>query len=122
MTTLERVKARIDPAEVARAERERVTAANAERREYLYGRLFRNVTPGRDVARLRTKDAALEMLRRAADNADNRLQVQILRVAVDNRWESVVNRFIRIWDGEHPIAQTVAELWSLTLTAGRDAV
>ncbi|MDF3342098.1 hypothetical protein P3H80_32075 [Mycolicibacterium septicum] len=60
------------------------------------------------------------MFRRA--RGDNRLQVEILRVAVDNRWGSVVNAFINYWAGEHPIGDTVEELWNLTLTTDRTAV
>ena len=41
---MERVRAGVDPAEAERVERERTARVNAERREVLYGRLFRNVT------------------------------------------------------------------------------
>lgn len=111
---LERVRAGVDPAEVERAERKRNARVNAERRDFLYGRLFQNVTLSGDVARLRTEDAARELLRRAVENADNLRQVEILRVAIDNRWGTVVQAFIKVWDGEHPISDTVQELWHLT--------
>jgi hypothetical protein len=105
---------------VQRAERERTARVNAERREFLHSRLFQNATLSGDVARLRAEDGAREMLRRAFESADNHRQIEILRVAVDNRWASVLNAFIKAWDGEHPISDTVRELWTLT-TTGRDS-
>jgi hypothetical protein len=114
----ERVARNVDHEAVERAERERTARVNAERREFLYDQLFRNVFPNRDVESLRTEAAASEMLSRAV-YVDNRLQVEILRLAVDNQWSSVVEAFVKHW-AEHPIAYTVLELW--TLTRGRDAV
>lgn len=120
MTIHDRVAIEVDHAEVERASREQTARENAERREFLYGRLFGNVALDRDVSCLRTESAATELLRSSVrGDFDNRRQVQILRVAVDNRWASVVHAFIKVWNGEHPIAQTVQELWSLTLTTGR---
>ncbi|MFL0294218.1 hypothetical protein ACJH6J_24705 [Mycobacterium sp. SMC-18] len=112
--------ARIDHETVERSERERAANAAEERRKYLYARLFQHVTPTRDVAGLRTESQASDMFLRA--RGENLLQIAILRVAVDNRWGSVVTAFIKLWDGEHPIAGTVQELWNLTLTTGRSAV
>ncbi|WP_231975940.1 hypothetical protein, partial [Mycobacterium sp. E2462] len=88
--------------------------ATAERINFLYSRLFGRVVPNRVVAALHTENAARELLQCADSNL---VQVEILRVAVDNRWASVVEAFIKVWDGEHPIAVTVQELW--TLTTGR---
>lgn len=101
-------------------ERERIARANAERIAFLYSRLFGNVAPGRDVAQLRTESQASNMFLRA--RGENRRQVEILRVAIDNRWDSVVNAFIAVWDDEHPIADTVQELWTLIVATGRSAV
>lgn len=111
---LDRVKAKIDPAAVRRIEQERAAQATAERIKFLYGRLFGHVSRGSIVTGLRTEDAALKAFGGAVDQANNLLQVEILRVAVDKRWASVVKAFIKVWDGEHPIAATVQELWNLT--------
>lgn len=118
----ERVAKNVDPAAVEVMRRAEAARRNAERSDFLYGRLFGNVQPNRDVASLRTEDQAREMFRLALENANNLLQVEILRVAVDKRWPSIVTAFIKVWDGEHPIADTVRELWNLTLTTGRSAV
>lgn len=106
-----------DRATVKRAKQDQAARTTAERITFLYSRLFRNVAPGRDVAALRTENAAREMLTTALGSANNLRQVEILRVAVDNRWTSVIEAFIKVWDGDHPIAATVQELW--TLTTGR---
>jgi hypothetical protein len=110
----------IDWAAVERAKKAEDARAAVERRDFLYGRLFGGGGGGRDVAALRSEHEAQELFSRALSNFDNRLQVQVLRVAVDNRWPSVVSAFIKVWAGEHPIADTVQELW--TLTTGRAAV
>lgn len=114
MTVVERCIAKVDRAAVEREERERIARATAERIQFLYGRLFGNVVLSPDVRDLRTESQAREMFGLALNTADNRLQVQILRVAVDNRWATVVNAFIKVWAGEHPISKTVQELWDLT--------
>jgi hypothetical protein len=111
---VERVAMNVDRAAVQRDEQERAAQATAERVKFLYGRLFGHVSRGSGVAALRTEDAALKAFGGAVDQANNLLQVEILRVAVDNRWASVVQAFIKVWDGEHPIAATVEELWNLT--------
>lgn len=103
-----------DRAAVKRAKQDRAARATAERITFLYSCLFGNVVPGRDVAALRTENTAREMLATAVGSANNLRQVEILRVAVDNRWASVIEAFIKVWDGEHPIAATVQELWNLT--------
>lgn len=122
MTMADWAAKNVDPAAVEVMRRAEAARATAERVDFLYGRLFGNVQPNRDVACLRTEDQAREMFGVALENANNLLQVEILRVAVDNRWPSIVTAFIKIWDGEHPIADTVRELWSLTLKTGRSAV
>lgn len=114
MTIVERVARNVDRAAVERAEQVHAARTTAERITFLHSRLFGNVVPGGDVAALRTENAAREMLTTALDSANNLRQVEILRVAVDNRWASVVEAFIKVWDGEHPIAATVQELWTLT--------
>lgn len=111
LTVLERAAMKVDRAAVERGERDRTARATAERIEFLYSRLFQNVVVNRDVARLRTENAAREMFRFATSNLE---QVEILRVAIDNRWTSVVRAFIKVWDDEHPISDTVQELWDLT--------
>jgi hypothetical protein len=111
MTLIERCAAKVDRAAVQRVEQERAAQATVERINFLYSRLFSRVVPNQVVAALRTENAALDLLRSADSNL---LQVEILRVAVDNRWTSVVEAFIKRYDGEHPIAATVQELWTLT--------
>jgi hypothetical protein len=101
----------VDRAAVQRGEQERAARVTEERIDALYSRLFRGVVPNLAVAALRTENAALDLFRSADSNL---LQVEILRVAVDNRWTFVVEAFIKVWDGEHPIAATVQELWNLT--------
>jgi hypothetical protein len=121
LTIVERCKRQVNRAAVERAEQDRIAQATAERITFLYSRLFGNVVPSRDVAALRTENAAREMLAIALGSADNLRQVEILRVAVDNRWASVVNAFIKAWAGEHPIADTAKELWHLTITGRTSA-
>lgn len=121
LTLVERAARNVDWAAVERAESERIVRANVERREFLYSRLFRDVSRRRDLAGLRTESAAQELFARALASADDRLQLGILRVAVDHRWRSVVTAFIKHWSYEHPIAVTVEELWTLTLTTSRTA-
>ncbi|WP_133057954.1 hypothetical protein [Mycolicibacterium vulneris] len=111
---VKRVAMNVDRAAVQRAEQERAAQATAERIAFLYGRLFGNVSLGSIAAGLRAEDAALQAFGGAVDQANNLLQVEILRVAIDKRWTSVVKAFIKIYDGEHPIAATVQELWNLT--------
>lgn len=111
MTVVERCMAKVDHAAVKRAEQDRAAQATAERIKFLYSRLFGRVVPNRVVAALHTENAARELLQSADSNL---IQVEILRVAVDNRWASVVEAFIKVWDGEHPIAATAQELWNLT--------
>lgn len=114
LTIVERCQRQVDRAAVERAEQERAAQAIAERIDFLYARLFGNVVLDRYVAALRTENEAQEAFRGALDNANKRLEVEIVRVAFDNRWASVVKAFIKAWDGEHPIANTVEELWRLT--------
>lgn len=111
----------VDRETAARFKAKQAARAAEERRKLLYGRLFHHVTLNRDVASLRTESQASDMYR-CAPGGDTPLQMQILRVAIDNRWSSVVNAFIKAWAGEHPIANTVQELWNLTPTTGRSAV
>lgn len=119
----QRVARNIDWAAVERAKKAEDAHAAVERREFLYGRLFGNAgAGGQAVAALRIENEAQELFSRAIASFDNRLQIQILRVAVDNRWHSIVSAFMKKWAGEHPIADTVQELWSLTLTISRTAV
>jgi hypothetical protein len=117
MSIVEHVARNVDRAVVERAERDLTAQATAERIAFLYSRLFGNVAVGGDVARLRTENEASTMLRRAVASADNLLQVKILRLALDNRWATVVNAFIKVWD-EHPISDTVQELWALITGRG----
>ncbi len=121
MSVLHWAAMNVDRAAVERNERIRAARAAEERQKFLYSRLFQHVTPNRDVAGLRTEGQANDMYRRAP-GGDTPLQLQILRVAIDNRWGSVVNAFIKTWAGEHPIANTVQELWNLTVSTGRAAV
>jgi hypothetical protein len=109
----------IDRTAIERAELERVKRAAAERIEFVYSRLFGNVGTTRAVESLRTENAAQELLKSAIRNADNPLQVAILRAAIDNRWTAVVTSFTKTWH-EHPISATVQELWDLS--RGRTAV
>ncbi|WP_221043173.1 hypothetical protein [Mycobacterium senriense] len=118
---MERVARNVDRAAVEHAEKKQAARATAERIEFLYRRLFGKVSVGTQVAALRTENAALQDFGRAVDQANNRLQVAILRVAIDNRWATVVNAFINLWDGEHPIADTAKELWHLTTTGRASA-
>lgn len=123
LTITDRAARNVDWAAVQRARKAKDARAAVERREFLYGRLFGNAgAGGRDVAALRSEHEARELFSRALSNFDNRLQLQVLRVAVDNRWHAVVSAFIKVWAGEHPIADTVQELWTLTLTTDRAAV
>ncbi|MEE2853506.1 MAG: hypothetical protein VX424_12755 [Actinomycetota bacterium] len=112
---------KVDRAAVERMTKERTAQATAERIAFLYSRLFGNVAPGRDVEDLRTENEAREMFTTALGSADNLRQVEILRVAVDNRWANVVNAFIKAWDGEHPISAAAQELWNLTTTGRASA-
>jgi hypothetical protein len=121
MHMVDRVSRNVDWAAVERARKAEDARAAVERREFLYGRLFDRTRGGRDVAALSSERDAQELFSRAVSSFDNRLQVQVLHVAVDNRWASIVTAFIKIWD-EHPIAKTVQELWSLTPSTGRSAV
>lgn len=121
LTIVERVARNVDRAAVNRAEGERIMRVNVERRELLYSRLFQNVPAGADVTGLRTESAAQELFARALACSDSRLQVAILRAAIDNRWGSIVRAFVKTWD-DHPTANTAQELWNLTLTTGRPTV
>jgi hypothetical protein len=114
---VERVVRKVDRAAVKRAEQEEIARTNAERREFLYDQLFRNVSPGRDVLSLLTESTAQELFARAL-YVDVQQQIAILQVAVDHRWSSIVTAFIKHWAGDpqHPIADTVQELWNLTTT------
>jgi len=111
MTVVERCMAKVDHEAVKRAEQDRAAQATAERIKFLYSRLFGKVVHNRVAAALHTENAARELLQSADSNL---MQVEILRVAVDNRWASVVEAFVKVWDGKHPIAATVQELWNLT--------
>jgi hypothetical protein len=118
----DRAAKRVDWAAAERAEKAESERAAAERREHLYFRLFGSVRGNRLVEALRSEAEARELFKKAILNADVDLQIQILRVAVDNRWHAVVTAFIKQWTDEHGIAATVEELWSLILTTGRAAV
>lgn len=119
---MDRVTKQIDWAAAERAKKAEEARAAVERREFLYGRLFDGAGGGQDVAALSSERDARELFSRALSSFDNRLQVQVLRVAVDNQWASIVTAFIKVWD-DHPIARTVQELWSLTiLSTGRSSV
>lgn len=112
----------VDRAAAQQDRQARQTRADQERMVFLYSRLFRNVTASREVVALRSEAEARQMFSNALATADNRLQVEILRAAVDKRWASIVTAFIKVWHDEHPIGKTVDELWTLVLTTGRAAV
>lgn len=122
LTIIERARRNVDWAAVERAKKAEDARAAVERREFLYGRLFDSAgDPGTDVAGLRSESEAQELFSRAIASFDSPLQIKVLHVAVDNRWTSIVRGFGKVWDG-HPIADTVQELWNLTLTTDRPAV
>jgi hypothetical protein len=111
----------VDRAGVERAERKRAARANEERIATLRHIVFRNAKPNRDVAALTNEPAAARLLISAGNSADGFQVLAIVRVAIDNRWHSVVQAGVRYF-GEHPVADRIQELWQLTHPAGRSAV
>jgi hypothetical protein len=118
MTILERCTASVDRAAVERAEKERVARETAERIATLRHIVFRNAALGRlDIEGLTNEPAAARLLTSAGNNADGLAVLGILRVAIDHRWDQVVQAGVRYF-GEHPVAARIQDLWNLTTGRG----
>ena len=119
MPIVERVAKKIDRAAVQRMQLMEAARATEERIAVLRHIAFRNATYGRDVEALRNEAEAARLLISASNDAHSFLVLGILRVAIDNRWNQVVQAGIRHF-GEHPVSDRIQELWDLT--TGRSAV
>jgi hypothetical protein len=119
MTIVERCAMNVDPAAVERDRRERAARATADRIAVLRRIVFRNAAHDRDVEALTDEAGAARLLTAAHNNANGFLVLGILRVAVDNRWNQVVQAGVRHF-GDHPVSDRIQELWELT--TGRSAV
>lgn len=98
-----------------RADAERATA---ERIETLRHIVFRNAIRGNGlIDGLSDEPAAARLLITASNQADGFAVLAIVRKAIDRRWSNVVQAGIRYF-GEHPVAQRIQELWSLTTGRG----
>lgn len=112
---------RLDPATAARIERQRIARENAERIAVLRRIVFRNAARNSHLEALTNEHAAANLLSSAGDGADGFLVLAVAQVAIDNRWNSVVQAGI-CYFGDHPVAARLRELWNLTQITDRAAV
>jgi hypothetical protein len=104
----------VDHAAVEAMRRNEAARAVAERIEVLRHIVFHNAARGnREIEDLTQEPEAARLLIRASASADGRMVLGILRVAIDNRWGDVVKAGARHF-GEHPVAERIHELWTLT--------
>jgi hypothetical protein len=117
---MERAARNVDHAAVKAMRRNEAARTTTERIEALRHIVFHNATRGnRHIEALTNEPAAARLLILASESADGPMVLGILRVAIDNRWGDVVKAGARHF-GEHPVAERIHELWSLT--TGRSAV
>ncbi|MDO3636406.1 hypothetical protein [Mycolicibacterium arseniciresistens] len=119
LTIVHRVARNIDQEAKQRMLAIEAARATAERIAALRQNIFRNAAYTRDLQAVETEPEAARLLISASDSADNFLVLGILRMAIDKRWNQVVQAGIRHF-GEHPTSAAIQELWHLT--TGRSAI